>query len=102
MMSVIHHLVYSGHNYRHILLDNFGPSSHDHTTFAQLLAKTARVEYQQMERRKVSRWILRFVIYSLSLDPLPAAPIVADCLIIIAIDLGCDVSKIAISDERCV
>ena len=101
-MMVIRALVCSGHNHHHVSLDNFSPSSQDHTTFARLFAKTAQVEYQQTERRKVSQWILRFVIYSLSLDPLPAAPIVADCLTIIAIDLGCDIPVITISDERCV
>ena len=94
MMRVIHILVYSGRNHRHLSWDNFNPSSPDHITLARLMARIASAKYQQTECRKVPRWILRFVIYSLSLDPLPAAPIVADCLKIIAIDLGCNVSKI--------
>ena len=101
-MTMIHTLVFPGKNRPPALWDAFSPFSQNHTSFAQLLAKTAQMEYQQTERRKVPRWIHRFVIYSLSLDPLPAASIVADCLTIIAIDLGCDISKITISDERCV
>ena len=101
-MEVICTLVHPSKNRRLASWDAPSPSSQDHITFAQLLAKTAQMEYQQMECRKVPRWILRFVIYSLSLDPLPAASIVADCLTIIAIDLGCDIPKITISDERCV
>ena len=103
-MLITRTLVYSGDKQDHhrIFWDDFTPYGHDHITFTQFLAKTAHMEYQQTERQKVPRWILRFVNYSLSLDPLPAASIVADCLTIIAIDLGCDISKITISDERCV
>ena len=101
-MEVVRTLVHPSKNRRLASWDNLGPSSQNHVTFAQLLAKTAQMEYRQTECRKVPRWILRFVIYLLSLDPLPAAPIIADCLTIIAIDLGCDISEIRISHERCV
>ena len=37
--------------------------------------------------------ILDFVHYSLSLYPPPTATVIADCLSIIAVDLGCDVSN---------
>ena len=83
---------------------DYKPSSHEHIIFTCALAKFAQSEYQKREgwEKKVPRWILRFVLHSLSLDPLPPTPVIVYCLSIIAIDLGCDVSSIrtVISDER--
>ena len=70
-------------------------SSTEHVVLIQL----ARFRYQREEPRKVPRWILRFSHHLLSLDPLPPASVVADCLLIIAMDLGCTVSNTASLDE---
>ena len=69
---------------------------------ARDMAEAARLEYQQTEPRKVPRWILRFALHSLSLDPLPPTSVIVDCLSIIATDLGCDVAdaRFMTSDER--
>ena len=100
-MMTIHLLVNRGlSHYGKIWWHKFSPSSQDHIAFAQHMVKAAQIEYQRTEHRKVSRWILRFALHSLYLDPPPSACIVADCLTIIAIDLDCDVSKITISNER--
>lgn len=74
--------------------ENYKPSMHEHVVFACALTKLAWFEYQRREgwEKKVPRWILRFALHSLSLDPLPPASVIIDCLSIIAIDLGCDVS----------
>ena len=74
-------------------------SIQQYTPFAQSMVRAAREKYQQ---GKVPRWILRPALYLLSLGPMSQASVVADCLTIVAIDLGCDVSTIVISDERCV
>ena len=68
------------------------------------MAVAAELEYRKTQHRKVPRQTLRFAFHSLSLDPLPPTPVVADCLSTIATDLGCDVSSIgsATFDERCV
>ena len=68
------------------------------------MVEAAQVEYQQTQHRKVLRWILRFALESLSLNPLPPTSVIADCLSIIAIDLGCNVSDTGLMtlDERCV
>ena len=68
------------------------------------MAEAAQVEYQKTQHRKVPFRILHFVLHSLSFDPPPPMPVVADCLSTIAIDLGCDVSNAGAttSDERCV
>ena len=79
-----------------------GPSTQKHVSFARSMAEGARVEYQQTREGKVPRWILRFALHSLSLDPLPPMSIVADCLSIITVDLDCDTSHTDAStwDER--
>jgi len=68
----------------------------DHIVLVQL----AGFEYQRTQCRKVPRWILHFTHHLLSQDPLPHASVVADCLSIIAMDLGCSVSNAMTLDER--
>ena len=83
---------------------DYRPSTWEHIQASRDIAEVARVAHEQSQYRKVPCWILRFTLHSLSLDPPP--PVVADCLSIIAIDLGCacDVSNIGSMnlDERCV
>ena len=83
---------------------NHAPSTQGQVQVTRYMAEAAQVEYQQTQRRKVPRWILLFALDSLSLNPLPPTSVVADCLSIIAIDLGCDVSDTGPTtlDERCV
>jgi len=87
-------------------LGDHEPSSHEHIISAHALTKLAWSEYQMAEdlEKKVPDWILHFALHSLSMDPLPPTSIVANCLSIIAIDLGCDFSStgLTILDERCV
>ena len=80
----------------------YEPSTYERIAVAHNLTKVALLGYQGMQRAKVPRWILRFAFHSLSLDPLPPTSVVADCLSIIAIDLGCDISNTRTieSDER--
>ena len=84
--------------------DNLKPSAQEYIVVARVIAEAARVEFQNTHDRKVPRSILHFALHSLSLDPPPLPPVIADCLSIIAIDLGCDVPNIRAmtSDERCV
>ena len=105
MMAKIHNL--AGHWELHLPCvpwGDYGPFTQGHIPVARSMAEGARVEYQQTKHRKVPRWILNFALHSLSLDPLPPTPVVADCLSIVAIDLDCGVSdtRFAIEDERCV
>ena len=82
---------------------NYKPSTHEHTIVAHNLVKVTRFKYQRPHKEvKVPRWILRFILHSLSLDPLPPVSVVADCLLIIAIDLGCELPNAGtvIPDER--
>ena len=68
--------------------------------FSRDVVETAWAECQRMQRVKVPRRFLHFVIYSLSMDSLPSAPVVANCLIVIAIDLGCYLWHVPTLDER--
>ena len=89
---------------RHVQWCNYRPSPQGYISLARDMAVAAELEYRKTQHRKVPRQTLRFAFHSLSLDPLPPTPVVADCLSIIATDLGCDVSSIgsATFDERCV
>lgn len=80
------------------------PHAKDQILFARYMAETARLGYRQMRRRKVPRWILRFALFSLSLDPPSPPSVIADCLTIVGIDLPCDFSNaVALDlDARCV
>jgi len=69
----------------------------EHIFFANSLAHTVN---KRRRDGKVPRWVLRFVIHSLSNDPQPPVPVIIDCLSIIAADLGCDVSHIGTAGLR--
>ena len=102
IMAKIHPLAQQFNGHRYIQWDNYRPSSQEYITFARRTVEAAQEEFLQTQCRKVPRWILRFVLHSLALDPLPPAPVVADCLTIIAIDLGCQVSNITALEDRSV
>ena len=78
------------------------PTGQDQIPFARYMAETAQLGYRRMRCQKVPRWILRFALFTLALDPPSSPSVVADCLTIVAIDLGCDVSSTEPLDDRCV
>ena len=100
-MAAIHSTVGRVGGPRSIWWHNHRPSNQEHTPLARHMAEAAQA-YERTSLRKVPRWIIRFALHSLSLDPLPLAPVIADCLTIVAIDLGCSVSNTTISNDRCV
>lgn len=72
--------------------NGYNPPANEHALVSHNLVNLARFEYQKRtQSAKVPRWVLRFALHSLSLDPLPPTSVIADCLSIVAIDLGCDV-----------
>ena len=101
-MATIHGLVNQTRRSRRFLWDDYRPSTQEHIQVARDIAEAAQTEYRRSQHRKVPRWILYFALRSLSLDPPPPTPVVADCLLVIAIDLGCDISNIGpvTLDER--
>jgi hypothetical protein len=101
-MTKIHALVNQDWNPRHIRWRDYSPSAQEVLPFSRHMVEVAQVEYQRTQQRKMPCWILRSALYYLTLDPPPPAPVIADCLKIIAIDLGCDVQDTTTLDERCV
>ena len=101
-MVAIHILINQHWNPRRLLWSDDGPSTLEHTLLAQRAAEAAQAGNQQTQYRKVPRWTLRFVHYSLSLDPPLPACVVANCLKIIVTDLGCacDLRGITPLDEK--
>ena len=110
IMTMIHALAhkrcYPCHKLR---WDDYRPPAHERIVFAQYVVEVARAQRQVKKsfvqqgilmNTKVHRWVLRFALHSLSLDPPPPTSVVADCLAMVAIDLDCDVSNIVTLDER--
>ena len=83
---------------------DYKPSTYEHTIVAHNLLKLAQFKYKRAEKAEVPKFILHFVFYSLSLDPPPPMSVIANCLLIIAIELGHDVLETGVTtlDERCV
>ena len=99
-MVATHILAGRGEHF-HIRWEDIRPSIHEHVLLAQCIAESARRGYSlSIKDRRVPDWTLDFAAYYLSLDPPPPLSIVADCLRIIAIDLGCDPSNNRTFDER--
>ena len=94
-MTVVHHLFYTGaHGRRPVRWDDFHPSLPEHGSVMRGLLLIAWSEYRRRrEGRKVPRWILRFVLRSLSQETLPPDDIIADSLLIVGIDLGYSISE---------
>ena len=95
-------LVNQRRNPQHLQWGNYRPSAQEHTAVAQDMVEAAQAEYQNTQQQKVPCWILHFTLHSLSLSPPPPMPVIANCLSIIAIDLGCDVmdTRFTTPDER--
>ena len=99
-MRLIRALAIQPGNLKDIKWNDHRLPSKEHIPFARCMVKAAQVGYQRTQGRKVPRWILRFALDSLSQDPLSPTSVVVNCLLIIAIDLGCDILDIAASNER--
>ena len=93
---------WSAERVQRIRWEDYTPSSEEHVAVAHALAKLAWFENWRRVGEKVPRWLLRFVLHSLSQDPLTPTPVIVSCLSIIAIDLGCRVPKTMSGDNGCV
>jgi len=70
---------------------DYKPRADEHIFFANPLVQVA---HKWKQYGKVPRWLLRFAIHFLSHGSPPPITVITDCLTIIAIDLGCDVSHV--------
>ena len=90
LMGAIHALM--GHKEPQLDWAGYEPHPPEYISLANALEHAVRARVSP-EGSKVPRWILRFVLHSLSRDPLPPTSVIAACLSIIAIDLDCDITK---------
>ena len=71
------------------------PSAPGNLPLVHILVKVAWLRYRRLGlegQKKVPRWVLRFSFHCLLRDPEPPVSVITDCLLIVAIDLGCDIS----------
>jgi len=81
--------------------ESYKPPSNEHITVAHALANITRFEIRRGTHYAAGpRWILNFVLHSLSRSTLPPASVVIDCLSIVALDLGRDPLVIGALGER--
>ena len=101
-MSAIHCMFFQSRKHQAFLWNAYKPSANEYTMVSRNLVNLARFEYKRTPRGKVPCWILRFAFHSPPLGTIPPASVIADCLSIVAIDLGCDVPSTGAmtSDER--
>ena len=83
-MTMINALIKRDEGPRPIWHNDDRPSDKEHIPFARDIAELAQAEHRRA--LEVPEWILEFAFDSLSLDPMPPASVVANCLEIIAID----------------
>ena len=75
--------------------EGIDPSTPGNLLLVHILVKIAWLRYRKLGlegQKKVPRWVLRFSFHCLLQDPEPPVSVIADCLLIVAIDLGCNVS----------
>jgi len=96
-INAIHAILVNSGLRRFFEWTGYQPHTQEHIFFTNTLA---RVAHKGKQHRKLPRWVLRFVIHSLSHDPQPSTSAIVDCLTIIAVDLGCNVSRPGISGLR--
>ena len=91
-VSVIH-MMLSDHKECRLDWTDYKPCSTEHSLFANTLGHILRARPRLVDP-EVPRWILHFVLHSLSQDPPPPASVIPACLSIIAIGLGCNVPSL--------
>jgi len=79
---------------------DYKPCPQEHAFFANTLVQDVRKARDHQEN--LPDWIFSFVHHSLSLEPPPPASVTVDCLLILAINLGYNISSTGtiILDER--
>jgi len=97
----------------HLIVDiPGGPDWHDidlsipeNISLVHNLVKVAWYQkFGSRSRNNATHWTLHFSLYTLLRDPEPPLSVVADCLSIIGIDMGCNISRSDVMnrDKRCV
>jgi len=97
ILATIHETIYLGEASVPIEWTGYKPTYHEHVAVARAHSK---LSWSKSRGGQVPRLCLSFALHYLSQDPLPPPPIIADCLLITAIDMDCNVPKMMVSGER--
>jgi len=97
-LGTIHEAIYSWEVEVPIEWTGYKPTYHEHVAVARALSK---LSWSESRGGRVPPLCLSFALHYLSQDPLPSPSIIADCLLIIAIDMRCNVPNTVVSGERC-
>jgi len=104
-----HHTMEVTHNSLHpqprvpLYWKDYEPSPLEHTYMARKLVLLTWSDRQRGDRRfKVPRWALRFILHTLIQDTSPPTPVIADCLLMVAFELGHEISMdaVLVEDKR--
>ena len=100
-ITAVHSLI-TGDSPNHLNWDGVDPSTPESIWLAHNFVKIAW--YQKNKNLgsgndRVDHWILRFSCHFLLLDPEPPLSVTADCLSIVAIELGCNISQSDAMDQ---
>ena len=79
---------------------DYKPSRNEHAIVAPALTTIAWFVHQRYGGLGAHQWLLLFVLRPLSQSPLPSTSVIANCLLIIAIELGCGPSDTTTLDKR--
>ena len=91
-LGAIHNTLCPDRDHRWLDWGDHKSTAHEHIVVTRALARLAQSEYQRREPRKVPRWVLRLALHPLSQGLPPQTSVTVNCLTIIAVDLGCDIS----------
>ena len=97
-LGMIHEAIYPWEVSVPIEWTGYKPTYHEHVAVARALSK---LSWSESRGRRIPPLCLSFALHYLSQDPLPSPSITADCLLIIAIDMRCNVPNTMVSGERC-
>jgi hypothetical protein len=97
ILHIIHQETYPYHIIPPMEWRDYKPTNHEHITVAHALS---RLFWSGSQRGAMFHSCLSFALHYLSQDPLPPPSIIADCLMIVAVDLDCDVPNTIVLGER--
>ena len=81
--------------------EDYRPGGYEHVTILHALAKLSLSRYQRRRPYGIPHLCRGLAIHFLTQVPLPSRSIVANCLLIVAINLDCDISNTMVLEERC-
>ena len=100
-LHMTHEAIYSGQEVQALVRwRDYKPANPEYIAVVRALSKLSWSEYRRRALGQVPPPHLSFALHYISQDPLPPPSIITNCLLIIAIDLGCNVSESMILEER--